>query len=82
MPRKMPERVLILGATSAIAMAVAQRLAEKGARLFLVARNPERLAAVRQDLLTRGAVSVTVQTMDLDETAADAGGSRGSAGDH
>jgi len=70
MPRKMPERVLILGATSAIAMAVAQRLAEKGARLFLVARNPERLAAVRQDLLTRGAVSVTVQTMDLDETAA------------
>lgn len=39
-------RVLILGATSAIAAEVAQIHAQRGDRLHLVARNPEKLAAV------------------------------------
>jgi short-subunit dehydrogenase len=61
-------RVLVLGATSAIAMAVEQKLAERGASFYLVARHPERLEALRCDLLTRGAASVTVCAMDLDDT--------------
>jgi short-subunit dehydrogenase len=38
--------VLIFGATSAIAAEVAQLYAERGARLHLVARNPDKLAAL------------------------------------
>jgi short-subunit dehydrogenase len=40
------ENVVIFGATSAIAAEVAQLYAERGARLHLVARNPEKLAQV------------------------------------
>lgn len=40
------ERVLILGATSAIATEVAVRHARRGDRLHLVGRNPEKLAEV------------------------------------
>lgn len=47
--------VLILGATSAIAQAVARLLAGEGTRLFLVARSPGALEAVRADLAARGA---------------------------
>src|SRR2546430_12463985 len=49
------ERVLVLGATSAIAQQVARLYAARGASLFLVARNPERLSAVAGDLRVRGA---------------------------
>jgi decaprenylphospho-beta-D-erythro-pentofuranosid-2-ulose 2-reductase len=42
----MAERVLILGATSAVAAEVAFLHAERGDRLHLVGRNPEKLAAV------------------------------------
>lgn len=41
-----PLKVLILGATSAIAAECALRYAENGARLHLVGRNPEKLDAV------------------------------------
>jgi decaprenylphospho-beta-D-erythro-pentofuranosid-2-ulose 2-reductase len=41
-----PKRVLILGATSAIASEVAVLYAERGARLHLVGRDPIKLAAV------------------------------------
>ena len=40
------KRVVVLGATSAIAQHVARLYAEQGASLFLAARNPERLAAL------------------------------------
>jgi decaprenylphospho-beta-D-erythro-pentofuranosid-2-ulose 2-reductase len=39
-------RVFVLGATSAIAAAVAQRMAARGDQLFLVGRNPDKLATV------------------------------------
>src|SRR5581483_8234651 len=68
-----PTRFLILGATSAIAMAFTSRLAPRGANFFLVARNAQKLDAVRQDLLTRGASAVYIRAADLDETAAHLG---------
>jgi decaprenylphospho-beta-D-erythro-pentofuranosid-2-ulose 2-reductase len=60
------ERVLVLGATSAIAQQVARLYAARGASLFLVARNAERLAAVADDLRVRGA-SVETAVADLDD---------------
>jgi len=45
-------------------------LAEQGARIYLVARNPEKLKAVASDLQTRGAGAVFPHVMDLDDTAA------------
>ena len=58
-------QVLILGATSAIAQAVARRYAEQGANLFLVARDAERLDAVADDLVVRGAAGAGVLVADL-----------------
>lgn len=67
---RLPRRILILGATSAIAMAVARELLAPDAHFFLVARNGTKLDALRSDLLTRGAASVDTQIMDLDDTGA------------
>jgi short-subunit dehydrogenase len=61
-------RVLVLGATSAIAQQVARLYAARGAELFLVARNPQRLEAVANDLRVRGA-SVETAAADLDDPA-------------
>src|ERR1700722_6241636 len=47
-----------------------RRLAAQGSRFMLVARNSNRLTAVAQDLLTRGASTVDTWAMDLDDTAA------------
>jgi short-subunit dehydrogenase len=57
--------VVIFGATSAIAQAVARRYAAKGARFFLVARNSDRLATVAADLRARGATLAESATADL-----------------
>jgi short-subunit dehydrogenase len=65
-----PKRILALGATSAIAQAALRLLAEKGAVFFLVGRNAQKLIAVRDDLLTRGAGAATVFVADLDDTRA------------
>jgi decaprenylphospho-beta-D-erythro-pentofuranosid-2-ulose 2-reductase len=65
-----PRRVLVLGATSAIAIAVMRRLARPETHFFLVARSREKLHAVAQDLLVRGAGAVDMVVMDLDDTAA------------
>ncbi|MCS6966823.1 MAG: SDR family NAD(P)-dependent oxidoreductase [Candidatus Kapabacteria bacterium] len=51
-------RVLIVGATSAIAQAVGRLYAAKGASMVLVGRTPEKLDAVVADLQTRGATVV------------------------
>src|SRR5271156_6699760 len=47
-----------------------RRLAAPNRHFMLVARNADRLTAVAQDLLTRGALSVDTWVMDLDDTAA------------
>lgn len=61
-------RVLIVGATSAIAHAVARRYAARGARLFLVARRAAALEANAGDLRTRGAAEVRTAVLDLNRT--------------
>jgi short-subunit dehydrogenase len=50
-----PSHVVVIGATSAIAEQAARLWASRGARLFLAARNAERLASIARDLATRGA---------------------------
>jgi decaprenylphospho-beta-D-erythro-pentofuranosid-2-ulose 2-reductase len=67
-----PTTVLVLGATSSIAMATMRRLAARNTRFMLVARNSDRLTAVTQDLMTRGAQKVDTWVMDLDDTTAHA----------
>jgi len=63
-----PKKILVLGATSGIAEATCRIWASQGASLFLVARNAEKLAAVAQDLKTRGASYVDTAVADLDDT--------------
>ncbi len=58
-------RIVIFGATSAIAQATARRLTGAGVRLHLVARDPQKLEAVAADLTARGA-NVTSTVADLD----------------
>jgi decaprenylphospho-beta-D-erythro-pentofuranosid-2-ulose 2-reductase len=62
-----PRRVLVLGATSGIAQAVARVYAADGARLALVARSGEHLAAVASDLAVRGAQVVLQRAADFRE---------------
>ena len=57
--------ILVLGATSAIAQETAKHWAQEGARLFLVARDKYKLAAVASDLRVRGASHVEEFPMDL-----------------
>lgn len=63
------QRVLIIGATSAIAEATARLYAARGAALFLVARNVQRLQAIAADLQVRGAASATTHVLDVDDHA-------------
>jgi decaprenylphospho-beta-D-erythro-pentofuranosid-2-ulose 2-reductase len=65
-------RVVIFGATSAIAQALARRYAAESATFFLIGRNPERLAAVAADLGVRGAKAVESATADLADMQAHA----------
>jgi short-subunit dehydrogenase len=58
------KRVLIIGATSAIARVAARRWAGEGARLFLVARSAERLQATANDLCALGAEAVATRVLD------------------
>ena len=69
----MTQRIAIFGATSAIAADVARLYAARGARLYLVGRNPEKLARLSAELSNAAAGSVAgsaVQDFD-DTTAAD-----------
>lgn len=63
-------RVLIIGATSAIATACARLWAAQGAALFLVGRDDDKLAALAADLRVRGAASTHVYRMDANDLAA------------
>lgn len=58
-------KVLIIGATSAIAHEVSRCFAADNAALFLVARSAEKLAAVADDLRVLGAAKVETYTADL-----------------
>jgi short-subunit dehydrogenase len=62
-------RVLIAGATSAIASEVAALLAARGDRLYLIGRNPEKLSRLVARL---GENVVEAKQGDLDETATNA----------
>ena len=62
-----PDRIVILGATSAIAQAYARRRAAGGMRFVLLARREDRLAAVAADLVARGAASAEAIVMDLSD---------------
>jgi short-subunit dehydrogenase len=62
------QKVVILGATSAIAQGLARLIANHGGHLLLVARSGERLATLRTDLLVRGATEVHTFTADLRQT--------------
>lgn len=64
-----PRRILVLGATSGIAEATCRLWAARGDRLFLVARNAERLNVVAADMRTRGAGYVDTAVADLDDAA-------------
>ena len=61
-------KVLIVGATSAIAEAVARLLAAQGDYLYLVGRRNEALEAIATDLRVRGAVRVQTETLDINTT--------------
>jgi decaprenylphospho-beta-D-erythro-pentofuranosid-2-ulose 2-reductase len=58
-------RVLIVGATSAIAIEVARAFAARGARLFLSGRDPAKLSAVADDLRVRYAAQVASAVLDV-----------------
>ncbi len=57
--------ILIFGATSAIAQAVAARYAAAENRFYLIARNGEKLAALRERLTGAGAGEVETALADL-----------------
>ncbi len=60
-------KVLIVGATSAIAEATARLFAGNGDALYLVARNQDRLGAIANDLRVRGAPQVETEAMDAND---------------
>ncbi len=61
------KKILIIGATSAIAEHCARLWAARGDALYLVARNQEKLKIIQKDLTVRGAANVGIYTMDLNE---------------
>lgn len=63
-------RILIMGATSAIAEATAREFAQRGDALFLVARSEDRLQAIAADLRLRGAKQAELQVLDARDFAA------------
>ena len=64
-----PQRILVLGATSGMAEACCRLWAERGDSLFLVGRSASKLAAMAADLRIRGAGYVDTAVTDLDDTA-------------
>jgi decaprenylphospho-beta-D-erythro-pentofuranosid-2-ulose 2-reductase len=61
------QRILIVGATSAIAEATARQFAARGDSLFLAARNAAALQALADDLQMRGAVIAGTAVIDARE---------------
>ena len=61
------KKILVIGATSAIAEATSRLFAAEGARMTLVARNQVRLEAIAEDLGQRGADSVHTWELDVND---------------
>ena len=61
------KKVLVIGATSAIAEHCARIWAARGDALYLVARNEERLKTIAADLKVRGAENTHCHCVDLNE---------------
>ena len=61
------KNILIVGATSAIAQAIARELAPDAENIMLWGRSEERLAAVAQDLRVRGAARVEIDAFEIAE---------------
>jgi len=59
------KKIIILGATSGMALEVQRQLAHQGRELLLVARSPQRLAELQTDLAVRGAQQVLTYSADL-----------------
>lgn len=66
------QKILIIGATSAMAEATARRYAAQGAVFYLLARNPERLQALAADLKIRGAQAADYALFDACDQASHA----------
>jgi len=60
-------KVLVIGATSAIAEHCARIWAARGDALYLVARNGERLQTIAADLKVRGSAQVNTYCVDLND---------------
>jgi decaprenylphospho-beta-D-erythro-pentofuranosid-2-ulose 2-reductase len=74
MSTETPAKVLILGATSALARACARLWAERGEELYLVARDGEKLAAVANDLKLRFPLArLHTRVQELEDHEAHAG---------
>jgi decaprenylphospho-beta-D-erythro-pentofuranosid-2-ulose 2-reductase len=65
----MSRRVLIVGATSAIAEATARIFAQQGARIYLLGRRADQLAAISADLAVRGADFAGYALLDANDHA-------------
>jgi decaprenylphospho-beta-D-erythro-pentofuranosid-2-ulose 2-reductase len=63
------KKIVILGATSGIVLEVQRQLTRRRCELLLVARSPQRLAALQADLLIRGAPQVLTYSADLSSIA-------------
>lgn len=64
------QRIMIVGATSAIAEQAARLYAARGNTLFLTGRNAARLEAIVADLKLRGAAKVESAVLDIDDLPA------------
>ena len=61
------KKIVIIGATSAIAGAIARQYAKSGDHLLLVGRSEERLETLANDLKIRGATQVDYLTFDAND---------------
>ena len=61
------KKILIIGATSAIAIATARLWAEQGHALYLIGRDAERLQSLAADLKVRGSPSALHGVLDVNE---------------
>jgi short-subunit dehydrogenase len=62
-----PKKILIVGATSAIAKEAARLYAGQGDKLYLIGRNEEATKALTADLKVRGASQVSYSVLDLNQ---------------
>ena len=61
--------VLLLGATSDMAVAIARKMAEQGNDIQLAARNAARLASLQSDLTVRYNINCTIHEFDATDFA-------------